>query len=310
MTVPAQPHAVALRAADAAAAPPLLPPESRWLASLSLQLAFRGGRAVLLSNRHQGPLRVQKALYPEGPDWLELLLIHPPGGIASGDELQIAVRLEPQAQARLTTPGAAKWYRARAEQAASQTVHIEVGDAASLEWLPQESIHFDHSRSRQRTRIDCAASARACGWDITVLGRRDSQESFHDGELAQNLELWRGGQLLWAEQTRLRGADPLLRSRLGWNGAHVSGLFWAVGTAITADLVESLRQSLAAHAGRPAPTSDDLEWAMSCPQPGLLLARALGHSPERVRQCLTRVWQALRLPLMGRAAVLPRIWAT
>ena len=37
-----------------------------WHAELHLRFTRAGARSVLRDNRHQGPLRVQKALYPEG----------------------------------------------------------------------------------------------------------------------------------------------------------------------------------------------------------------------------------------------------
>ena len=42
-------------------------PHNAWRALLSLDYAFENGRTVLVRRKHEGPLAVQKSLYPEGP---------------------------------------------------------------------------------------------------------------------------------------------------------------------------------------------------------------------------------------------------
>lgn len=44
--------------------------------------------------------------------------------------------------------------------------------------------------------------------------------------------------------------------------------------------------------------------------PELLVARYLGHNSEAARLWFVALWQMLRPALLGRAAVLPRIWNT
>src|SRR5204862_4636275 len=115
-----------------------------WQASLSLDFAAREGKTILEKKVHDGPLVVQKPLYPEGDAVCHAIVVHPPGGMAGGDELLLEVKTGNNAAALLTTPGAAKWYRS-AGPLAKQTLRFDV--AGSLEWLPQETIVFDGARA-------------------------------------------------------------------------------------------------------------------------------------------------------------------
>jgi urease accessory protein len=129
-----------------------------------------GGRSVLSSELRR-PLRVQKALYPEGDAPCHAVVLHPPGGIAGSDALEIRVDVEPGADALVTTPGAAKWYKANGS-AASQNVRLDV--AGALEWLLQRKRSSTTLRTADRqstsapTSTSCATtpSASAAG-DLT-----------------------------------------------------------------------------------------------------------------------------------------------
>jgi hypothetical protein len=96
-----------------------------WHAELHLGFARSGERTVLRENRHRGPLRVQKALYPEGDAVCQAIVLHPPSGIAGGDHLAISATVETGAHAQLTTPGAGKWYRSGGTEA-SQVISLSV----------------------------------------------------------------------------------------------------------------------------------------------------------------------------------------
>lgn len=270
-----------------------------WHAELSLRIVHRDQRTVLAHAHHRGPLRVQKALYPEGGERVDILLLHPPAGIAGGDHLDIRVALEAGAQARITTPGAAKWYRSAGPEA-RQTLHLSVADDAVLEWLPQEAIVFDGARVCTETDIHCTNKSRLCGWDIWMLGRGASGDSFADGHVHQRLRLRRDDLLLWSERLRLAADDPLRRSPLGWNGARVMGSFWALGLPQDDSLLERCREI----------REPGVQLGLTRFEHGLWLARALGPSAERIRAALARVWAVLRPALNGAPGIPPRIWAT
>ena len=267
-----------------------------WKAQLALRFERSGARSVLAERRHDGPLVVQKALYPEGESVCHAIVVHPPGGIAGGDELEIAARVGASAAALVTTPGAAKWYRSGGPRA-SQSVALRVD--GELEWLPQEAIVFDGALADARMRIDLSASARYVGWDLVCLGRTGSGERFSRGRYRFGTELRREGRLLWLERGRLDGGSPLLASPAGLGGRPVFGTLLAAAEAVTPELVAACREC-APREGEGAVTR----------LPGVLAARYLGASSEAARAYFTDLWRILRPALLGRVAEPPRIWRT
>lgn len=271
-----------------------------WQARIRMQVDAQDGRSRLRDCEHFGPLRIQKVLYPQGERIAQLLLLHPPGGIAGGDQLAIQLGVDENAHALLTTPGAGKWYKSGGG-IARQDVALKVAASAALEWFPQEAIVFDQAVAEQTLTVDCAGDARCCGWDIVVLGRQARSERFTAGRWSQRIEIRCDGRLQWLERSRIAGDDELLKSVVGWNGHHVSGLMWATGFVPDETLIDRCRAC--------GDQGDVILGVTALPE-GPLLVRVLGSSAEQVRNMLTRIWTLLRPSLFGIDAQPPRIWST
>src|SRR5258708_36738420 len=112
------------------------PVAASWKAELGLSFGLSAKKSYLAEKSSDGPLVVQKALYPEGPQVCQAIVVHPPGGIAGGDRLALSIDVLPHAHAQLTTPGATKWYRTLGAPA-RQTLAARVSDGATLEGLAQ-----------------------------------------------------------------------------------------------------------------------------------------------------------------------------
>ncbi len=276
------------------------PVTNAWRARLGLGFECRAGATVLTRREHLGPLRVQKALYPEGEAVCHAILLHPPSGIAGGDQLAIEVDVAGGAQALLTTPGAGKWYRS-AGPLAAQHLRFRLAEAGTLEWLPQESIVFDGARATMASRIELTGSARYVGWEVLCLGRRAAGERFAQGVLDLHTRIERNGRPLWLERGRLDGGSPLLDSPAGLAGFSVSGTLLASGASIDAERLAACRSTTSIEPGARSGISL---------LPDLLVARYLGHSSEAARHWFTGLWRLLRPVYAGREAVLPRIWNT
>jgi urease accessory protein len=281
-----------------------------WDARLEVELALRAGRTVATRVAHRGPLRLQKVLWPEGPERAHLIMLHPPSGVAAGDTLTFDLALRDGAAALLTTPGAGRWYRADAP--ASQVVRIDVGPAASLEWLPQETILHDGLAGMQSLSLEVAADALAIGAEVLVLGRRASGEQLLRGEFRSRLTLSRAGRALLVEDARI--VDPH-GGLAGLGDAHVSALFWAVSPrpldeSAAAGCEEAVDRALGASAALRGWGADGTIAGASVLDPHLLVMRAVGRSPQTVRAAVTAAWTWARPLLVGREAVVPRIWHT
>ncbi|MDD1150714.1 urease accessory protein UreD [Pseudomonas sp. TNT2022 ID357] len=266
-----------------------------WHAELELAYARFGATTRPVLRRHLGPLRVQKHLYAEGPEVCQHIIVHPPGGIAGGDRLAISARVERGAWAQLTSPGAAKWYRATGP--ASQTLRLQVAPGATLEWLPQETIVFSAAQAELTTLIELQGDARLFYWDVVALGRPASGERFEQGHFQAHLDVQRDGRPLWHERQRIKGGDGLLDSPIGLDGQPVFATLLVTGE-IDSQLLERCR-------ALEHPVRGDLSQL-----PGLLVARCLASEALQARAWLIDLWRLLRPALLGREAVPPRIWNT
>ncbi|WP_240618364.1 urease accessory protein UreD [Halomonas heilongjiangensis] len=297
---PAMPHALT-RSPGAEESGHRFDAGRRWSASLELAFDDRGGVTRMTRARHRGPLRVQRPFYPEGDvGACHVYLLHPPGGLVSGDALTISARVGSGAQALLTTPAANKLYKADSHGVAwSQQARLEVADGAVLEWLPQETIAFDGSRGEQRTAIALSGAARCLGWEVLALGRPASRLPYVSGRIDQHFRLTRDGKPLWLERQPLDPAHPRFIGRWGQGGATVQATLWAVGLPDETAAIASLREAIEASP----------RWAVTV-RHGVLLLRYLGHERNEAWALCEAAWKVLRPRLVGREACVPRIWRT
>lgn len=297
-------HAIEIggdNAAMTARLPASMPtPAMPWQANLALRFVQRDGGTILAASRHEGPLRIQKALFPEGPELCHAIVLHPPSGICGGDHLHIDVEVGAEAQALLTTPGAGKWYRS-AGAMAEQVVTLKVSRGGTAEWLPQESIVFAGAQARMRTTVELEEGARYIGVETLCLGRRASGETFSRGALQLATDIRIDGKLLWRERGRIEGGSALLDSPIGLAGFSVCSTVIAAGTEVDAETLAACRQATTTEAGA--------QYGVSA-MPNLFVGRYLGHSSETARAWFVELWRTLRPNFIGRDMVVPRIWNT
>lgn len=272
--------------------------QKQWHARLELGFAKREQRTYLAHRLHQGPLVVQKSLHPEGDAVCHAVVIHPPGGVAGGDALQLQVTLAEGAHALLTTPGAGKWYKANGA-VASQALQFDLSAGATLEWLPQENILFDAARVRFSAQIALAADAKFAAWDVVCLGRQAQKEAWLSGHYALKTQIRRTGKLIWNECAHLTAEDVLKASPVGLADAEVFATFVVCAGAVPLELVQACREIVLEHAQTGITAL-----------PEVLCIRYVGHASQQAKQYFEACWRLLRPWYAGRTAIRPRIWNT
>ena len=271
-----------------------------WHAELELWFEPQVGKTRLVRRRHVGPLVVQRPFHPEPDGTAHVYLLHPPGGVAGGDRLEIACHLAPGARAVLTTPGAAKFYRSPHSLSALRTV-IDVGADAVCEYLPQETILFDGANASIETRISLAANATYVGWEFISFGRPAAREGFTWGTARQRVEVLRAGRPIWFERLHLDGGSPLIGSRFAFAGKPIVGTMVYAGPMVET-LAERILDAVGEAAAQGVFSVSQLRQVVVC--------RYLGTRMSEGKSLFIRAWEVLREVGLGKSATHPRIWST
>jgi urease accessory protein len=213
----------------------------------------------------------------------EVVLLNTAGGVTGGDHLTYAVSVAPSARAVATTQAAERIYRRSTGTARIDTT-LSVGEDASLDWLPQETILFDRSALRRTLTADVHPAGRLLAVESIVLGRTAMGETIRDATLADNWRIRRGGKFVFADGLRLAGDSVaiLAGGATGRAAIAVAAVVLIAPDAETA--IETARGALEGAASEAGASA----WN------GMLVARLAAPNGQALRADVTRLIEALR----------------
>ncbi len=276
-----------------AAAPPIVR-HQRGNGGIDLAFAQAEQGTVLAGLYQRSPCRVLFPRQPAGEASLAVL-VNTSGGLAGGDHVNVAVRIEAGAAATVTTQAAEKIYRSLGPDAQVETV-LAVAEDGRLEWLPQETILFDGACLDRRMSAAVARGGRLLACETLVFGRAARGETMTSGRVR---EFWRiecGGRLAWIDRLGLSGTIAAKLDGMGFGGARALATAVYVGPETSA-LVPVARAAAEAEGGGATLVN------------GVLVARLLGAEPTRLRDGFARLLVALRRAVFGTVSVAPPFWA-
>lgn len=267
-----------------------------WSASLDLKFNAGEAKTRLVPIRRYGPLSVQRPFYPEG-DVCHTYLLHPPGGVVGGDQLELKIRCESHTASLLTTPGATKFYKS-AQMTAALTQSLVVDDSATLEFLPQENIYFPGALVQAHTRVELVEGSSVLLWEKHCFGRPANAEKFDSGRVKTRLDINQQGQLIYSETQRVD--DAVISHACGLRNNPVMGTFVIYSRSLDKKIITDCRE-LDYRGGIAGVTQ---------PIDSLLLIRYMGESTQALNDYFVKLWEIVRSPVLNRSACHPRIWNT
>jgi urease accessory protein len=256
----------------------LAPLSIRAEGRLAARFTKVGTRTALDDLRESGGYRLK---FPRGVA-CEAVIVNTGGGVAGGDDLVFDFTCASSASATITSQAAEKLYRSDGAPV-TMRVSLSVADAASLHWLPQETILFDGAILQRRFDIDLAAHANALIFESVVFGRLAMGEIVAKGALHDRWRLRIADRLVFADEMRLENDLMSLLSRPAtFNGAKACAtvLFIGEDAAAMRDHVRAMAWS-------------GVEAGFSLVN-GVLVGRFLAHDPVALRAASAQLLQTMR----------------
>jgi urease accessory protein len=243
-----------------------------------------------------GPLSVQRPFYPEN-ECCHVYLLHPPGGVVGGDQLELKIQSDEKSHALITAPGANKFYQSAGEYAQFNQ-YLKLEQNACLEFLPHENIYFPGARVNALTHIDARQDSRLIFWEKHCFGLPASQQIFSDGLITNHLQLRIDDQLVLNEKQRVDAQE--IENTSGFRGFAVTATLLIVAPDLDKQIVEVCRD-LALSEGYVGITRPDQRF---------VVIRYLGPNTQTLNRFFISLWEQCRPLVMQREPCAPRIWNT
>jgi urease accessory protein len=172
---------------------------------LRLQFERRGQRTILSQSRFTLPLQALTPLTLEDGT-AYLMLLNPTGGVLGGDHLLTEIVQEKETHVCLTTPSATRIYRTAEKPALLETV-IQLGEGATLEYLPDHVIPHNGSALHQSLRVEMARGSRAILLDSVAAGRVAHGERWTFSEIDSRTEVILYGNPVFLNRTKINPVE-------------------------------------------------------------------------------------------------------
>jgi urease accessory protein len=190
---------------------------------LTLRFSRQRNQTFLKDSFFRTPLQVMRSITDDAGCSC-VYILSPTGGVVQGDRYNIAITVEENAHALVTTLAATKIYR-MPDDHAEQTIKIEVMAGGILEFVPDAAILFEDADFRQTIDVTLHDGALMIFQDSVMPGRLAHGESLNFRRFKNRVVVRDAyGLLLYEQQEIMPQSQPL--RRLGMLETHRCWASW------------------------------------------------------------------------------------
>ncbi|MBX0295227.1 urease accessory protein UreD [Haloarcula nitratireducens] len=262
---------------------------------LKLTFAPTSGGTALVHDYATVPFHVSGTLaHDPHPDAATVFVQSPTGGVAQGDRHDVAISVEGNATAHVSTQSSTK-VQSMTHNYAAAGASLSVGRGGHLDYVPEPTILHADARYSQDLTLSLDAGATAVLGDIVVPGRLARGERFEFERYLSRVRAEGPNGPLFEDATHLAPgeSDPAAPGVLGEFAVYGTLFVVAPGTdaAGTSDELHAVVTDCEARAG-----------ATALPNGAGVAVRALGDRAETVQSALHAAWDSARRDLVGAPA--------
>ncbi len=146
-----------------------------------------------------------KVMFPHSTEKRQAVLINTSGGVTGGDKFQTAASSTDGATLTLCTQTAERAYKAMPDQIGTMQTDITIGQQATLNWLPQETILFNDCALDRSLRVCADDSATFTLCEPVVFGRAAMGETLDAGFFRDSVEVSIDTKTIFVDRSELSG---------------------------------------------------------------------------------------------------------
>ncbi|MCA9863274.1 MAG: urease accessory protein UreD [Thermomicrobiales bacterium] len=269
---------------------------------IELEVARHGDVSRIVHRYQRAPLQFFQPIYldPVRRDMPFVVLLQQGGGMLQGDRYRLDITCHAGAAMHVTTQSANKLYKCEANYI-TQIVNITAAAGSVVEYLPDVTIPYRHSRFFQRMDLHVDPEATVIVGEVLTAGRvaygeRHAYDIFANQTNAYALD----GRLLAADTVKLQpGISPTANPAL--LGPYDAFGFLSVFSrrCPPGQLTALLRAALAAD---PKTASRTVAGVSELPNGCGVAVRILGSTGAAVEHARTVAWNAVRIALLDAPA--------
>ncbi|WP_347312051.1 urease accessory protein UreD [Defluviimonas sp. SAOS-178_SWC] len=273
-------------------------PDPDWIvgkqALMNVRAHVVNGRTIVQPSTWRIPFQWQGYHYQDHDDQPFMLMVNSGGGFVEGDGSYFYGSVEEGARALFTTTASGKFYKCLNGMTSTEVVEFNVAPDATLEYLPDEAIPYEASRSKRRILVNLHESSRMFASDMVSAGRvHYGREIFKFHALESSFEIQLEGETLAVDRMRLDGPEEVSDLERLWGGARHAALIFAYAP----DLPDEAQELVRLHCA----DVDDTQVGVSRIG-NLLSVRILATETWQAHETIFKAWMALRPAIAGKAA--------